>query len=99
MITKNFKIVNLGEAAYLPAPEQNEPDGLWHRQVILQSMEFEEEERDEVVATLWDTDALLKLKEGAEVLVTLQCRAWGEDDGSFHQEVDVVEIKRIIELW
>ena len=83
------------EPAYLPAPEQGEPDGLWRRNVSFESTEDAPEERDEIVATLWDDQALFDLDIGDEVLVRLQFRPYYRNDGSLYQGVDVCEIKKL----
>ena len=92
-------ITELGEKQYLPEPGMGEPDGLWRRKVTFRTNESEECEQDEIAAILWDFNASLNLNVGDEVLVTLQFGVMRMKDGSSYLQADVVEIKRIIELW
>lgn len=96
MESKEFKVKNIGEPTYLPAPEQGEPDGLFRCPITLQSTEFEKEEQDEILALLWDDLSLLDIKTGDQVLAKLQFRLISRADGSCYQIADVVEISKLI---
>jgi hypothetical protein len=97
MIELHLKVINLGEATYLPAPEQGEPEGLFRRVVTFRTMEYDETERDEIIATLWDDMAFLDLNIGDELLATIQFKRSFEYDGSSHQIADVIDIKKLTE--
>ena len=98
MIKLNLKVKKYGELTYLPAPEINEPDGISRRLVSFVSKD-ELEEQDEIIAILWDDDTILNLKEGDEVLVTLQFKIGQRIDGSSYQYADVVEIKKVRDYY
>ena len=97
MLHSIYKIKELGERAYLPAPEQGEPDGLWRRQIVLTSDDHEESELDEIIATLWDYPAFLDLHVGDKVLATLRFFLCSMYNGGREQAAEVVEIQRLTE--
>lgn len=98
MFRRLFIIQKLEETTYLPAPEINEPEGISRRVVTFRSNE-PEEERDEIIAVLWDGDTILSLNEGDEVLATLQFKIGQKIDGSSYQYADVVEIKKVRDYY
>ena len=95
MYEKIFQVHKIGEPTYLPAPEQGEPDGLLRREITLVSCEYEESERDKIVATLWDDDAFLELETGDEVMVTLQFVVAHTIDGEHLLRANIVDIKHL----
>ena len=95
----NLQVIKLGEPTYLPAPEQGEPDGLWRRVVKFQSLDIDDAEKDEIVATLWDNQAVeYNLQVGDKVIATLQFRIFHNSDGSAYQHVDVEDIAKVSEF-
>ena len=99
MFRRLFIIQKLEETTYLQAPEINEPEGISRRVVTVRSNEPDEEERDEIIAVLWDGDTILSLNEGDEVLATLQFKIGQKIDGSSYQYADVVEIKKVRDYY
>ena len=95
MIEKLYEVTNMEETTYLPAPEVNEPDGILRKNITLLSQEYDECDRDEIVATLWDFLTDYDLEIGDTVLVTLQFRVCHLPDGTSHQHVDVSDIKKV----
>lgn len=91
-----LQVKKLGEPTYLPAPEQGELDGLWRRVVTFQSLDIDDAEKDEIVGTLWDYQAVeYNLQVGDKVIATLQFRIFCNCDGSAYQHVDVVDIEKV----
>ena len=89
-----LQVKKLGEPTYLPAPEQGEPHGLWRRVVKFQSLDIDDAEKDEIVGTLWDYQAVeYNLQVGDKVIATLQFRIFHNSDGSAYQHVDVVAVR------
>ena len=97
MVERTLKVENLEETTYLPAPGIGEPEGILRRKVTFTSLEFDEAERDVIVATLWDFLTEYDLKVGDTVLATLQFGVFHFPDGTSHQHVDVIDIKKVID--
>ena len=90
-----LKVTKIGDLTYLPAPEINEPEGIFRRRVTFVSDDYPIEEQDEIIATLWDDNALLDLKIGDKVLAFLQFRVGQTTNGFSYQTVDLELIKKI----
>ncbi len=97
MTNKILKISKIGDLTYLPAPEINEPEGIFRRRVTFESDDFPIEERDEIIATLWDDNALLELEIGEKVLATLQFKVGQTTNGFKYQTVDLELIEKIMD--
>ena len=95
MVDMLLEVTNTEETTYLPAPEINEPDGIPRKKASFVSKENDECDRDEIVATLWDFQTEYDLKVGDTVLATLQFKVYHSPDGTNHQHVDVVDIKKV----
>lgn len=95
MIEKLYEVTNKEEKTYLPAPEINEPDGILRENVTFVSKESDECDQDEIVATLWDFQTEYDLNVGDTVLATLQFKVYHSPDGSSHQHVDVIDVKKV----
>ena len=98
MIEKSYEVTNMEETTYLPAPEINELDGIQRKKITISSKENDECDRDEIVATLWDFLTDYDLEVGDTVLATLQFKVCHLPDGTSHQHVDVVDIKKVTEF-
>ena len=95
MIEKLLKVLKKKGTTYIPAPEYNEPEGILRSDVTFESMETDETERDLILATLWDYDANLDLKEGEIVFAYLQGRVHQRVDGTWYYGLDVIDIKKV----
>ena len=98
MIEKLYKVINKEKTTYLPASVINGPDGMLRKNLKLLSQELDECDRDEIIATMWDYLTELDLEVGDKVLATLQFRVCHLPDGTSHQHVDVVDIRKVTEF-